>query len=187
MFILYAIPVGLMVGLLLGGRLSGLADVHVRWSWVIVAGLLVQVALFSVPVSDRIGSSGPPIYVASTAAVLAAILANRAIRGMIVVAAGAACNLAAILANGGYMPADPDAIGTLGTAHLTGYSNSSLLADPVLGPLTDIFVMPAWMPFANVFSAGDVIIGLGVTIVIASAMRARTRSPLPPEVPSMAA
>ena len=33
---------------------------------------------------------------------------------------------------------------------------------PRLAPLTDIFAMPRWLPFANVFSVGDVLIGVGV-------------------------
>jgi len=187
MFILYAIPIGLFVGLILGGRFAGLADLHLRWSRAILVGLLIQVVLFSEPVSERIGSFGPPIYVASTALVIAAVLANRAIRGMVVVAAGAASNLAAILANGGYMPAGSEAAASLGKAHSAGYSNSAFIPDPMLAPLTDIFALPGWLPFANVFSVGDVVIGVGVTIVIASAMRAAARSPSSAEVPPVAA
>ena len=88
LFILYAVLIGLVLGFLVGGRPAGLAALQLRWSWVIVGGLLVQVVLFSEPVSERIGALGPPIYVASTAAVIAAVLANRAITGMLVVAAG---------------------------------------------------------------------------------------------------
>ena len=47
MFILYAIVVGLALGLVSGGRPAGLAELHFRWAWLIVAGLLVQVVLFS--------------------------------------------------------------------------------------------------------------------------------------------
>ena len=43
----------------------------------------------------------------------------------------------------------------------------------VLGPLTDIFTMPAWVPMANVFSVGDVLIGVGVAIAIVAAMHGR--------------
>ena len=53
---------------------------------------------------------------------LAAILANRAIRGLLVVAVGAASNLAAIVSNGGYMPADPAAMAALGKFDPTVYS-----------------------------------------------------------------
>src|SRR5688500_11033407 len=166
MFILYAVLIGLLAGFIARGRLSGLALVQLRWSWVMLGGLLVQVILFSEPVSARIGTLGPPIYVASTAIVIAAVLANRAVTGMPIVALGAASNLAAIVANGGYMPADPAALTALGAAHPTAYSNSAILAAPALAPLTDIFALPTWVPFANVFSVGDVLIGIGVGAVI---------------------
>jgi len=178
MFILYAILIGLLAGFATRGRLSGLATIQLRWSWVILCGLLVQVVLFSEPVSARIGGLGPPIYVASTAVVIGAVLANRAVTGMLIVALGAVSNLAAIVANGGYMPADPAAVSALGAAHPTAYSNSAIVADPVLAPLTDIFVLPTWVPFANVFSIGDVLIGLGVVVVIVTAMRAWDRPPI---------
>jgi len=177
-FILYAIAIGLLVGFVAGGRPAGLADLHLRWSWVILAGLVVQVVLFSEPVSERIGTLGPPIYVASTAMVIGAIVANRAITGMLVVATGAASNLAAIVANGGYMPAGAQAMAALGTPHPTTYSNSTFIPDPALAPLTDIFALPVWVPFANVFSIGDVVIGIGIAIVIVSAMRSRAAAPV---------
>jgi hypothetical protein len=171
MFILYAVAIGLVLGLIVGGRPAGLADLPIRWPWLMVVGLLVQVALFSAPVTDRIGALGPPIYVASTGVVLLAIWINRRIPGMLVVAIGATCNLSAIVANGGYMPADPATMAALGKGDPTTYSNSAVLADPVLRPLTDIFVLPDWVPFTNVFSVGDVLIGVGVATVIIVAMR----------------
>ena len=45
--------------------------------------------------------------------------------------------------------------------------------DVVLGPLTDLFAMPTWMPMANVFSVGDVLIGVGAAIAIVAAMHGR--------------
>lgn len=171
MFILYAVAVGILLGFVLGGRPAGLADLHLRYGWVMIAGLACQVILFSAPITARIGDLGPVIYVASTGVVIAAILANRAVPGMLLVAAGAISNLVAIVANGGYMPAGADAMASLGRTAPTDYSNSAILADPLLAPLTDIFAMPAWVPLANVFSIGDVLIGAGVVVAIVVAMR----------------
>ena len=176
MFILYAIPAGILVGLLLGGRLQGLSTLQFRWAPVFLLGLAVQLVLFSDAVTAWIGEAGVPIYVGSTLAVAAVIAANLRIRGMAIVLAGAACNLAAILANGGYMPTSTAALAALGHTFPGGYSNSSYDPDPALPWLTDIFAMPAWLPAANVFSIGDVLIGLGVVVVMASAMRAPAAS-----------
>lgn len=171
MFILYALPIGFAIGLAIGGRFAGLADLQFRWPWLFVSGLLVQVVLFSGPVSERVGDLGPLIYVASTALVFLAVLANRAVPGLPIVALGAASNLAAIVANGGYMPASAVAMAALEKVDPSVYSNSSIRADAVLAPLTDVFALPAWLPFANVFSVGDVVIGLGVVATIVLAMR----------------
>jgi Family of unknown function (DUF5317) len=170
-FILYAVPLGLLLGLLLGGRTTGLAQLRFRWSWLFLAGLIVQLVLFFDPVSRRVGDLGPPIYVGSTAVVLAAVLANARIAGIPIVALGALSNFAAIVSNGGYMPADPDALASVGKTAPLVYSNSSVVAHPMLGFLTDVFVLPAWVPMANIFSIGDVLIGLGVMAVIVLAMR----------------
>jgi len=171
MFILYALLIGLIVGVGAGGRISGLAVLQFRWPWVIVGGLLVQVVLFSDQVTAWIGAAGPPIYIGSTLVVIGAVLANRAITGMAVVALGAASNLLAIVANGGFMPAAPSALQALGKVPATVYSNSAVVPDPALAPLTDAFALPSWLPFANVFSVGDVLIGIGVAIVVVVAMR----------------
>jgi Family of unknown function (DUF5317) len=176
MFVLYALAIGVGVGMLCGGRPAGLGALRFRWSVLIVAGLAVQVVLFSAPVADRVGTLGPAIYVASSALMLAAILANRSIRGMGIVALGAASNLAAIVANGGYMPASQAAMGALGKTDPTSYSNSDVVANPALAPLTDVFVLPGWLPFANVFSVGDVLIGIGIAVTIVAAMRDAPRA-----------
>src|SRR5437762_12040655 len=170
MFILYALLLGLVVGLLSGGRSDGIATLQFRWPWLMVGGLLIQVVLFSDQVTTWIGSAGPPIYVVSTAVVIASVVANRAIPGMLVVAIGAFSNLLAIVANGGFMPANPGALQALGKLPATVYSNSAVLPNPALAPLTDLYALPTWVPFANVFSVGDALIGAGVAVVIVVAM-----------------
>lgn len=171
-FILYAIPLGILAGYLLGGRLDRLGDIRFHWGWLAVAGLIVQVGLFSSGLGDILGpASGAVVYVLSTAAVLVAVLRNLAMPGMALVALGAASNLAAIVANGGVMPTTAAALRAAGMDPDDGFSNSAVLADPALSLLTDIFALPAWLPFANVFSIGDVLLGLGVAVVIAMGMR----------------
>ena len=157
-FILYAVLIGVVLGFVLGGRLSGLATIDFRWPWLAIGGFAVQLVLFSDPIRERAGDLGAPLYVASTVAVLIAVIRNVRIPGMALVALGAASNLAAIVANGGYMPASEDAFEALGGGLNPGYTNSAIVADPI----------------ANVFSIGDVLIAVGVVIVIAAGMRRRS-------------
>ncbi|HSK53441.1 MAG TPA: DUF5317 domain-containing protein [Clostridia bacterium] len=171
MFILYSVVFGVLLGFALGGRLANLASIEFRWPWLAIAGFAVQVALFSPSVGDSVGAAGPPIYVASTGAVLVAVLRNVRVPGLALVAVGAASNLAAIVANGGLMPTTPAAQAVAGLSIEEGFTNSIVVANPGLEPLTDIYALPAWVPFANVFSIGDVLIALGVVMVIVIGMR----------------
>lgn len=177
MIILVAIPIGILVGFLLRGSVANLSGFRFRWAWVAVAGLLIQVALFT-ETGDRLtGSAGPAIYVASTAAVFLAVLRNIRLPGMAVVALGSISNLAAIIANGGFMPADAGALATAGFTDAGSYTNSVVLEHPALQPLTDIFAVPAGIPFANVYSVGDVLIAVGIVIMIAMLMRRTAPAP----------
>jgi len=172
-FILYAIPIGLALGLLTGGRLERLAGGTFRWAPLALAGLLAQVVVFFGPVAERVGDLGVPIYLGSTTLVLLAVLRNLAIPGLALVALGAVSNLAAIVANGGYMPASPEALAALGRGIGSGYSNSAVVEGPALAPLTDLFALPAWVPWANVFSIGDVLIAAGVGWAVAALVHGR--------------
>ena len=171
MFVLYAVVIGIGVGYALGGRLERLESVSVRWPWLAFAALAVQVLLFLPRVGDALGPAAPVAYVGSSVAVLVVILTNLRIPGVALIAAGAACNLAAILANGGSMPASPAALASLGWGDGAGYSNSVVRPDVALAPLTDVFALPVWLPLANVFSVGDVLIAVGLAVAIAWAMR----------------
>jgi len=177
-FILYGVVVGLVAGFLLGGRLTGLETVRFRLGWLAIVALAIQVVLFS-SLADNVGSEvRRAIYVASTGLVGIVVLANLRLTGVPLIALGAALNLAAIVANGGSMPADPAALAALGMT-AEGNTNSVVVAAPALAPLTDLFAMPAWMPLSNVFSAGDVLIGAGVAVAIAAAMRSGRAAPAP--------
>jgi Family of unknown function (DUF5317) len=172
MFILYALAVGLMVGRLAGGRFDRVAAIRLRWAPLAVAGFAAQLVLFSSFGASLPNGIGPVVYVASTGAVLAVVLRNAKLAGFRLIALGAASNLAAIVANGGYMPASAAALGAHGGAN-GAYSNSIVAAQPALAPLTDVLAMPAWLPWANVFSIGDVAIMLGMVVAIVIQMRSR--------------
>jgi hypothetical protein len=174
-FILYAVVLGLALGLVTGGRLSRLGALHFRWAPVMAVGLVVQLALFSSPIGNALGDAAPWVYLGSTVLVLVAVARNVAIPGMAIVVVGGACNALAILANGGYMPVGSAALAAMGRPEQVGYSNSRLVDDVRLWPLTDVFAMPTWMPAANVLSVGDVLIGVGVAVAIVMAMHGRLR------------
>ncbi|MGI8928638.1 MAG: DUF5317 domain-containing protein [Candidatus Limnocylindrales bacterium] len=165
MLLLYAVAFGLAAGLLTRGRIEALGSVKVKLWPVALIGLVFQLLLFSSPLAAVVGNLGPSLYVLSTAVVLMALVVNLRQPGFWLIALGAFANFTVIVANGGQMPASPEAFAILRGTPLvptTDFSNSV-----IAGPhtqfyfLADLFVLPRPIPFANVFSIGDVLIGLG--------------------------
>jgi hypothetical protein len=183
--LLYSIAAGLLMGRLLGGRVRNLERVRFRWWQLAVAGLLVQLLLFADPIQERVGAEGPLIYVASTLAVLVALLRNLRLPGLALIAVGAILNLVPILANGGYMPSSPEVwreLTGVAAVPVAFYSNVSLIGPDTLFPfLGDIFAFPRPMPMATAFSLGDAIIALGAVIFLVTAMRTLPPEPAAPE------
>jgi len=164
MLLLYAVALGVVAGLLTRGRLSALGSVHIKLWPVALLGLAFQLLLFSSPVAQSVGRLGPSLYVLSTTLVLMALVVNLRQPGFWLIIAGALLNFTVIVLNNGFMPASPDAVAALmGTPVLptVDYTNSMVATNPTLGFLGDIFALPRPLPLANVFSIGDVLIGLG--------------------------
>ena len=176
MLLLYSIAAGLVIGRLMGGRVHNLERVRFAWWQLALAGLGVQLLLFADPIQQRVGAEGPVIYVASTVAVLIALLRNLRLPGMAILAVGAVLNLIPILANGGYMPSSPEVwLALTGAAEVpvAYYSNVSLIGPDTWFPfLGDVFMFPRPLPMATAFSLGDAVIALGAIVFLVSAMRA---------------
>jgi hypothetical protein len=164
MLLIYAVIIGIALGLITGGKLDRLGGVRFRLWPVALAGLAFQAVLFSSPVAESVGRLGPSLYVLSTVLVLMALVVNMRQPGIPLVITGAVLNFVVIIANGGQMPASPEAMASLiSSAGLDPdtFANSVPMTGAVLPFLGDIFVLPRPFPFANVFSIGDVLIGVG--------------------------
>ena len=173
MFLLYPVLISLILGLLTGGSASRLGQLRLVWAPLIVLGMALQLHQFSTPIGNALGDAASVAYVLSNVLVLAAVAANLAIPGLWLVLAGGISNLLAIVANGGYMPVSPATLAALGALPKVDYSNSAPRDTAVLPFLTDVFNMPGWVPLANVFSVGDLLIGVGAAIAVFAAMHGR--------------
>jgi hypothetical protein len=173
MLLLYAIPIGILLGLVAGGRLAPLGAIHIRLWPLALGGLFFQLLLFG-PLAPLVGQLGPALFVGSTVVVLVALVANLGQPGFRLILLGALLNLAAIVANGGQMPASAEAFTALTgqpVVPTTVFSNSIVVApDAPLLALGDIFVLPRPIPLANVFSIGDVLIAIGGALFVARTM-----------------
>jgi hypothetical protein len=86
------------------------------------------------------------------------------------------------------MPASADALRTAGrSAREAAFTNSEVVAHARLAFLGDVLPLPAWMPFANVFSVGDVLIAVGLFVLvhgICHASRSATPEPTGRDAPT---
>lgn len=183
MILLLALLVGLFLGVARGGKLGRLSTLPVRHAWLPVVALAMQLYFRRTPVEWGEGFSSLPglIHLVSYPVLLFAMWQNRHLAGVGLAGLGIALNLAAILANGGFMPITPEAALQIGRAN--GLTSSELgirlsySKDVVLPAnqtnlwlLSDIFVVPPPFPLPTAFSVGDVLIALGVAILVYRAL-----------------
>lgn len=150
---------------LAGGRIGALADFRPASAWSLWVALFLQIGITFWPGGP--GVLYPVANVVSYGFGFLFLWANRGLRGLWVIASGAALNTLAIVANGGVMPATRPALEAAGLeASSRGFVNSTVLADPKLLFLGDVFAIPEVLPLSNVFSAGDVLIVVGAAMSI---------------------
>jgi hypothetical protein len=176
MVFLDVVALGVALGLALGGSLARLGELQLRRVWLVFAAMALQVAAFpsGLPWTTP-DAAARALWLVSYALLIAAALSNRRIAGIRVMALGLALNLVAILANGGHMPVLPAALRATGRDYGV-HNNSISLAAPNLGWLVDRWGAPSWVPLANVFSVGDVVIAAG--LLLAPVVATRPRPPL---------
>jgi hypothetical protein len=151
---------------LAGGRLGALAELRFRARWVLVASILAQIVIISV-VPQGSAALHDAVHIGTYVAVAAFVVANRRIPWVWLVALGGALNFAAIVANGGIMPATPRALKAAGmVVDPAEFTNSRAVAHPHLQLLGDVFWLPSAWPVSNVFSVGDVLILLGALLAM---------------------
>jgi hypothetical protein len=155
-----------------GGRLGALADLELRLGGLALAALALQVLIVTVLPGGSHGLHAA-LHVLSYAMGGVFLAVNLRLPGLPLVALGGALNLAAIAANGGVMPADPDALRAAGIDIGAGFANSDALAHPHLAWLGDVIPVPLPPPLANVLSVGDVVLYAGLLVLVHVTCRRR--------------
>jgi len=173
--LLVALAVGLWAGAVAGGRLANIQHLRLNQPWLVLAALGLQLIVFS-PLAPHLGApTVVGLHLLSYALLLAFAVPNRHIVGILVTATGMTCNALVIVLNGGYMPATRSALRTAAQLYTGDTFGNSRLADhgTRLLFLGDVLAVPHALPFANVFSIGDVLVAGGVAILLAGAMTAQ--------------
>jgi MFS family permease len=168
--LLGGVAIGLLAGLLAGGRLGRLAEIRLRWAGLIFLAVIVR---FGTELALNLGLPAAealrvPLFAGAFVILALGLVANRRLPGMALALVGVVLNGVVIVVNGGFMPVwEPSLLAAgLTPADLTPFhvllpaelDAEFLLA---LGPLADIIPIP--VPFvANVASLGDVFIAFGL-------------------------
>jgi hypothetical protein len=150
---------------LTGGRIGALAEFRPARAWSLWVALALQAGITFFPEGPEL--LYPVANIASYGFGFLFLWANRHLSGLWLITSGAALNSLAIVVNGGVMPATRPALAAAGLdASGGGFVNSTVLSNPKLLFLGDVFAIPDALPLSNVFSAGDVCIVVGGAIVI---------------------
>jgi len=187
MFLLWAVLLGVVLGYLFGGRVSHLANLRLRFLWLIGSALLLQLLIFPL-FTDRpiIPVATGALHLVSYGLILFFFALNYRIVPLLAIGVGSLLNLVVITVNGGFMPASPAALARSGAsaaaAHLLEdgvYGNVVRMSDKTSwNGLGDLLYLPRGMPFATAFSVGDLLVACGIVWLIAWGMAAgRHRRP----------
>jgi hypothetical protein len=162
-----AILLGLVFGLLTGGRLENVARLTFRWPWLLVGAVVVREVILLTPLGRY--DAGRYAYVAALVVILGWTVWHWSrVHGVWLASAGIALNLVVIVANGARMPVAPELAGSL-LRH-----GGSIGQYTVMGDTTHLNFLGDWIalyPVPEAYSIGDVLIAIGLAIVMFSAAR----------------
>jgi len=156
-----AIVLGIVAGLLVGGRIGNLARLRFRWPWVIAIVVVVREVVLLTPLNRIEGAQYA--YLLSLIAFVAWTIWNfNRLPAIWLITAGSALNLLVIAANAGRMPVAPEIAGPL-------LRRGSIGQYTVMGPGTNLNFLGDWItlyPVPEAYSLGDVLIALGLAIAL---------------------
>lgn len=177
---LLIVPLSLIVGFALGGRLSSLAHLKLRWIPLVFAALAIQLLIFpTVSEVAPLAWAAQPLHLLSYLLLAAWIIRHLHLAPVILLGVGAAANLLVLLSNRGLMPASVRALQRAGWYDLAeqllregAVANLVLMSSETrCNVLGDWLYLPAWIPLTTAFSIGDVLIMLALSWLIVRGMR----------------
>jgi hypothetical protein len=164
-----AVGAALLAGLR-GGTLEALAATHFRWVGLVIEGLVVQAVFIAWSPPGLSNTGALWVVILSDMAIAGFLLINHKLPGMLLTIAGVGLNLAVILLNGA-MPVSTDGAQTAGLEPPeNGFAlkHERLSDDTSLEWLGDVIPVPV---VGEVWSAGDVVIALGIGRLVYVRMR----------------
>jgi hypothetical protein len=152
-----------------------------KYPLLVAIAFLPQILAFYLPLTRGLFSDclASGCLIGSQVMLMGFCLVNIRLPGMPILAGGLLLNLAAIIANDGFMPISLDTAAqlipgtlldnlTLGKRLGVGSKDILLPAEQVVLPwLADRFLLPKWFPYQFAFSLGDILIAAGAFVLMA--------------------
>ena len=170
------IALGLLLGLLLGGRIERLADIRLKFLPFLFLGVILRFAteaalLYGVNIVEELRV---PLFGLAYGFLLFTLWQNRSYPGLALAFVGVASNALVIMVNGGHMPVWMPAYEASGLTAPLGTALHVPLPATLgpefllhLGPLGDLIPLPI-PPLQNVASIGDLFLTAGLSFFLFS-------------------
>ncbi len=172
---------GLFAGALkLNSVATNMAAIKIKFAWLIIVAVLIQRMPFALSPPSSLVELKKGLLVLSYMLLLYALFRNLHLWSMRILAVGTVLNFAAIVANGGLMPVSPEARLRAGMTAI-GQSGLGMVLPEGTGVLlpvdqTNLSFLSDTIPISlvgGVFSAGDILIGVGLLVFAVEAMRGK--------------
>ncbi len=171
---LEAIILGIIVGLVKGGRLSNIGYIDIRGTWFFVIGFILQIMIIAAKEFDFISNYSKWLFVLSVIFILFGLALNMNYKSFWIIMIGAILNYIVIFANGFKMPIYFEGLKLAGLeTMIDGITSGDIInytsLDTSVGwakYLGKFIVVPKPYPLAKVISIGDILISLGIILFL---------------------
>ncbi|MFP3953660.1 MAG: DUF5317 family protein [Candidatus Acetothermia bacterium] len=179
MFFLWAVVIGLLIGLFRGGSLNNLDDYPLRGLPLVLLALVVQVLIFPLFTQDPLIAWGTNyLHFLSYGFLAVFVLINLRIWQVSLMGIGGLANLITISVNGGYMPASVHSLQGAGqnavAESLLNYETYGnvirMSSSTYLNFFGDWLYIPDWLPLSTAFSLGDLLVAFGLVAFLGIGM-----------------
>ena len=179
MFVLIVLACSLVLSLATGGRLRYVEGFRLRVLPLGLGAFVLQVLMFTARGEVFLGRFLPVVYMCSLLMLLGFLGLNWKVVGVPVLLAGLLLNLVVIGANGGRMPANPQALIATGQADRAellveegAAANVVLMSDKTrLNLLGDYIVLPFLGSLGSAYSVGDLVALAGEALLVYGMVR----------------
>ena len=180
----FGIIFGIIVGFILKGKITYLADLKLQGFSLVIISLAVQLIVLATPLASLpwLVEHGNLVYVISMDVLLLGLLYNRRFGWSFwFIIIGTACNIIVIAQNAGAIPVDlpklslatGESVASISdkfAAHTELSYRTPLVADSQLSWMGDVIYIP-FFPFnSNVYSIGDMLVAIGLAAFVIKTM-----------------